>query len=94
MVAGPGTVTADAPRSTPSTIAAATRPRGASTRGATDAQISKRPPAAHVTGMNDVYGGEDANATPQPSANPPHMKEAQRPVREPARRLIAGAAPP
>src|SRR5579863_2405188 len=89
---GPGTTTAEDPRSTPRTTAAATRPAGTTCWGTIAAQISRHATDAPMTESVDAAGNEAANATPHPSANPAQINDAQRPAREPARRLTVGGA--
>src|ERR1022692_3953135 len=91
---GPGAITAHAPRSAPRTIAPLTIATGASSRGAPAANIRRMAALRHPSGAITAIESEPANAAPHPKANPPHMKDAHRPEREPARRVTAVAARP
>src|SRR5580704_7274296 len=94
MVPGPGGDTAAVPRTTPSPMAAPTRTQGSNRRGATVAQSRHEPASAQASRINPAPDGDAANPTLQPPAKPPHVQDAQRPAREPASRLTAGAARP
>src|ERR1035441_1892107 len=91
---GPGAVTAHAPRSAPRTIAPLTIATGASIRGVPAAHITRAAALRNPSGTITAIESDPANAAPQPKANPPQMKDAHRPEREPARRVTAAAARP
>src|SRR5271155_4840458 len=91
---GPGTVTAEAPRTSPRPIAITTSARGTIRRGRSAALMNAAAATTHATGTTIDVINDAEFAIPHPAAKPPQIHEAHRPLRETARRLTAVGAQP